>query len=34
MLANWSMLDVMLVALVIYLGFRLVQGIIWVAHKL
>ena len=25
---------VLLVALVIYLGFRLVQGIIWVAHKL
>ena len=25
---------VLLVALVIYLGFRLLQGIVWVAHKL
>jgi len=24
----------LLVALVIYLGFRLIQGIVWVAHKL
>jgi len=25
---------VLLVALVIYLGFRAVQGVVWVAHKL